>query len=122
VEEDLRATFPLPVQFQVDAVAVTGTAVANPGFDGESDTGMFDPAQSTLAVDDEIRILLTLTVEPGSLRGPFFNTVVASGRGPNDVVVSDNSVTSTVPDPDGDGIPDEADPTPVLFPSSLPPA
>jgi hypothetical protein len=116
VVEDLRQTFPLPVQFSVTSLLVNGTAVANAGFDGETDLNLLDPSQSTLAVDAEIGIALTIELNPQGERGPFFNTVTASGRDVLDTVVSDDSVAGANPDPDGDGIPDEATPTPITFP------
>jgi len=120
VVENLRDTFPLPVSFSVLGMVVNGTAVANPDFDGEGDINMLVSALSTLAVDDEIIIDLDLEVDPGAATGPYFNTVTASGRDTNGVVVADVSVSGTNPDPDGDGIPDENTPTPIQFPPRAP--
>lgn len=116
VTEDLRQTFPLPVEFSVTSLVVNGTAVANAGFDGEGDVNLLDASQSNLAVGGEIGITLTIDLSPQGERGPFFNTVTASGRDALDTVVSDDSVSGANPDPDGDGIPDEATPTPIRFP------
>ncbi len=120
VTEDLRDTFPLPVSFTVQAVDVTGSALANAGFDGESDINLLDASQSNLAVDGVIAIEMLLEVDPQGLFGPFLNTVTASGRDVNDVVVADESVSGADPDPDGDGTPDEGSPTPIVFPPRAP--
>lgn len=121
VDEDLRAAFPLPVAFAVQSVAVTGTAAANAGFDGEGDTGLLDPSQSTLAVGGEIGITLVLELQPAGERGPFYNTVLASGAGPDDTVVSDVSVSNDSPDPDSNGRPDEEEPAVVQIPRGIEP-
>ncbi len=83
--------------------------VSNAGYDGRTDTEILDPA-STLAVGAISQILLDLTVTPD---GIFTHevTVEADGAG---VLVSDASVAGSDPDPNGDGIPDEAGET-TLF-------
>lgn len=120
VTEDLRDTFPLPVGFSVMSVGVTGSALANAGFNGEADINLLDASQSSLAVDGVITIELLLEVDPQSRLGPFLNTVIASGRDVNDVVVADISVSGANPDPDGNSIPDEGSPTPITFPPRAP--
>lgn len=120
VEENLRQTFPLPVAFSVVSVAVQGTGAPNPGFNGISDTGLLDPAQSTLVPGDAMTIDLVLSVSPGVLAGPFLNQVIATGRDSINQSVADASTAGMNPDPDGDGIPNENEPTPIIF-NVLPP-
>jgi hypothetical protein len=117
VTENLRNTFPLPVDFSVVGITVSGTAAPNPGFDGRTDVNLLASSQSTLAVGGEIVIQLRLEVTTFGRTGPYFNTVVASGTGANSIVVSDVSVSGTNPDPNDDGTPDEQGPTPISFPA-----
>lgn len=120
VEENLRQTFPLPVAFSVLSVAVQGTGAPNPGFNGIGDTGLLDPAQSTLVPGATLVIDLVLSVSPGVQAGPFLNQVIATGRDSINQSVADASTSGMNPDPDGDGDPDENDPTPIIF-NVLPP-
>ncbi|MFA5684640.1 MAG: hypothetical protein WC995_08840 [Lysobacteraceae bacterium] len=120
VTENLRQTFPLPVGFNVVSVTADGTGAANPGFDGELDTDLLNAAASTLAPGDFFTIDLRITVSPGDRPGPYLNQVIASGNDSLGQTVADVSVSGVDPDPDGDGIPDEQSPTPIIF-NILPP-
>jgi len=123
VTEDLRQTFPLPVTFSVVSATVTsGTGVANAAFNGLSDINLLNAAQSTLAPGASITIDLQVSVSPRDMRGPFLNSVVATGRDSINQSVADVSTTGSNPDPNGDGDPDEDDPTPVIFNVLIPPA
>jgi uncharacterized repeat protein (TIGR01451 family) len=116
VTENLRQTFPLPVTFTVVSVQVSGTAVANPAFNGIGDTGLLLPAQSSLAPGAMIDIELRLQVSPQGQTGPFFNSVQATGTSPTSQLVTDTSTNGITPDPNQDGVPDEGTPTPLGFP------
>ena len=56
-----------------------------------------------------------MNVCPGSNPGPFFNTAVVNGTLPNGDVITDESTDGSDSDPNGDGIPDENDPTPITL-------
>jgi hypothetical protein len=121
VTENLRQTFPLPVTFSVVSVAVDGTGVANPAFNGISDVNLLLGPQSTLAPGASFMIDLRLSVSPGQMAGPFMNSVIASGSDSINQSVADVSVVGMNPDPDGNGDPDEDEPTPVIFNVLIPP-
>ena len=112
IVEDLRATFPAPATFVVNALSAN-TLTVNADFDGESDSNILAANQS-LAVAAKDTLLLSLTVTPGTNLGPYNNTVVASGQSPSGADVNDDSDNgaNTIGD-NGDGT--DNDPTPVTF-------
>lgn len=116
VDENLQQTFPAPVIFSVVSVVADGTGVANPGFNGVTDTGLLLPAMSSLAPGASIDIQLQLQVAPQGQSGPFQNQVEATGVTATEVVVTDISTNGLTPDPNLDGVPDEETPTLVSFP------
>jgi len=125
VTENLRQTFPLPVTFSVVSVAVNGTGTTNPNFNGISDINLLTAAQSTLVPGATFTIDLVLNVSPGDMRGPFLNSVIATGSDSINQSVADVSTVGMNPDPNGNGDPDEDEPTPVIFnvlvaPTSIP--
>lgn len=115
VTENLRQTFPLPVTFSVVSVTADGTGTANPSFNGISDTNLLTANQSTLVPGASFTIDLRISVSPGDMRGPFLNSVIATGSDSINQSVADVSVVGMQPDPNGDGDPDEDEPTPVTF-------
>jgi uncharacterized repeat protein (TIGR01451 family) len=112
IVEDLRATFPAPATFVVNALSAN-TLTVNADFDGETDTNIFATNQN-LAVSAKDTLLLQLTVTPGANLGPYNNTAVASGQSPSGADVNDSSDNgSNTAGDNGDGT--DNDPTPVTF-------
>ena len=112
IVEDLRATFPAPATFVVNALSAN-TLTVNADFDGETDTNIFATNQN-LAVSAKDTLLLQLTVTPGANLGPYNNTAVASAQSPSGADVNDSSDNgSNTAGDNGDGT--DNDPTPVTF-------
>ncbi len=116
VEDDLAAAFPAPVTFTIiSGAAATGSLEANPAFNGTTDKALLTPA-STLEAGATHTVSFTLNLKPNGATGPFFNTAIATGKGPDGTETKDTSTVGTNPDPDDNGNPGEPgeeEPTPV---------
>lgn len=110
--DDIDAALPAPVTWSIDSLTASGGLVPNAGFDGVGDIELLD-GTSALALGDVGFVTLVLTVDFNGQTGPYTNvaTVTAEDSGGNPT--SDDSHDGTDPDPNGDGIPDEGDPTPI---------
>ncbi|MFV0258276.1 MAG: beta strand repeat-containing protein [Acidimicrobiales bacterium] len=122
---DVQATEDITGSFPAGSVAtvavVTGSATANPAFDGTTRTDLLDPA-ATLAIGEEITLRIQVRFIPDGT-DVIGNTVTVTAT---DTVggtpVTDRSDEGTDPDSDGDGDPsgpDEGDRT-ELEPADLP--
>ncbi|MEO1084557.1 MAG: hypothetical protein AAFY88_09960, partial [Acidobacteriota bacterium] len=126
VVDDLSATFPAPAAVTaVGAVVVNnaggGALVANGGYNGVGDTNLLNAAMSTLPVGTTSTLSFTVTFDPNTLPGPFFNQATVSGDTPGGGTVTDPSDDGTDPDPNGNGNANEAgenDPTPIVVPQA----
>jgi gliding motility-associated-like protein/uncharacterized repeat protein (TIGR01451 family) len=116
VEDDLSAAFPAPVTFTIiSGVTGTGTLVANAGYNGTTDKALLT-SESNLDIGATHTIAFTLNLKPSGATGPFYNTAIATGKGPDGTETKDTSTVGTKPDPDDDGNPGEPgeeEPTPV---------
>ena len=118
--DDLTATFPLPATFNINSLLVfqqppSSILVANGSYNGSSNNNLLT-GTGTLATGETALLRLTLTVNPGLLGGPFFNSVSGFGTSPAYRYVVDNSQDGSNIDPDGDNNPtNNNDPTPVIF-------
>jgi len=92
----------------------SGDFIVNPDFDGVSDLGLL-VGTDILELQDKGEVLLTVTVAGCSTSGPFNNTASLNGTSPSGANVFDASENDSDPDPNGDGVPDEASPTPVTL-------
>jgi len=118
--DDLRRTFPLPAGVQVLGVTTAGSIAGNPAYDGLADTRLLLSAGSTLAVGAQAEVRLRLRLAPNGSTGPYRNVAVVSGQSPAGVVVQDDSQDGMNADPDGNGVPDEGSPTPIVLPAPAP--
>ena len=94
--------------------AIDGTLAANPGWDGTAASNILAAGQS-LDAGDTGTVQISFTVTPGADPGPYDNTATVVGTTPSGGTVTDDSTDGVDPDPDGDGVPVEDDPTPVSF-------
>lgn len=121
VIDDLTANFFAPVTIASVTTAVTsivsgtGVLTANGAYDGIGDTNLLVAASSTLAVGALGQIDFTVTFAPNGDPGPFANQAGASAQTSQAVPTVDLSVDGSNPDPDGDGNPDEGDPTAITI-------
>ncbi|MDY6782578.1 MAG: hypothetical protein SW833_08535 [Cyanobacteriota bacterium] len=97
----------------------------NPSFTGSgANTGLLDPASSSLVVDRVGTVTFTARVhpDPASLPGNLDNQVTASGTDPQGDTVTDRSVDGTNPDDNGNFDPrDDESSTSVSLTSGPPP-
>jgi hypothetical protein len=111
LSDPLAETFAAALPFEVVAGSLSSPTLAiNPGFDGERDDRLLAPGQ-TLAPGAtalvRFRARFTVTEETGAV----FNSAFArDGSGPQD-----QSTNGSDPDPNGDGVPDEREPTPIEY-------
>ncbi|MEE4280312.1 MAG: SdrD B-like domain-containing protein, partial [Pseudomonadales bacterium] len=111
IVDDLNLTFPADIAFEVVPGSLQSSDLnVNQSFDGDLDTrllgaGVALPAGSRAAISFELEFIPLLE------RGTFFNTArVITGGG-----LEDDSTSGDNPDPDGDGKPDEAEPTAISY-------
>ncbi len=90
-DDDLAASFPLPATFSVQtAPAATGTLVANPGYDGASDTALLLPASSLPLAATET-VTFTVRFVPDDQPACASNVASASARSPSGTTVTDTA-------------------------------
>jgi uncharacterized repeat protein (TIGR01451 family) len=98
----------------VGFAAIDGTLAANSGWDGTTGSNVLAPGQS-LDAGESGTVQISFTVTPGVDPGPYDNTSTVVGTTPSGGTVADDSTDGVDPDPDDDGVPVEATPTPVSF-------
>ena len=109
IVDSLAQTFADAESFQVLSLASSKLTI-NPSFDGDQQTLLLH-GSDRLAAGDTASVSLTVRFQPGTTASPFLNQAFASARRG----VSDDSTNGANPDPDGDGSPEEFDPTPIPF-------
>ncbi len=93
--------------------ATSGSLDANLAWDGTGATNILSPGQS-LDPGESGTVMVSATVTPAGDLGPHFNQAMVAGSDGSETV-TDTSTNGFDPDPNGDGVPSEADPTPVSF-------
>ncbi len=93
--------------------ASDGSLVADPAWDGSATANVIAPGQS-LAPGEVGTVSIAFTVTPGDVTSRT-NTASTEGVDPFDRPVDDDSTDGTDPDPNGDGNPNEDEPTVVPF-------
>ncbi len=96
--------------------ATDGSLVADPAWDGSATANVIAPGQS-LVPGEVGTVSIAFTVTPGDVTSRT-NTASTEGVDPFDRPVDDDSTDGTDPDPNGDGNPDEDEPTVVPFDES----
>ncbi|RYD94667.1 MAG: DUF11 domain-containing protein, partial [Sphingobacteriales bacterium] len=111
INDNLVQTFPSPIAIKVTEISTTGTLAISSFFNGISNTNLL-AATSTLLPATTGIIDFTVNIKPNGNFGTFLNKAfaTASSTGGN---TSDESVSGTNPDPDGNANPDEQEATPV---------
>ncbi|MEM7610965.1 MAG: OmpA family protein [Pseudomonadota bacterium] len=114
--EPLQTVFASADAFSVDALSSADFVVNLPGFDGTPGSDNLLAAGNSLAVGEQGAVSLTVTVTPGTVLGPYSNSVTASGTSPANDVVTDVSDDGSDPDGDNDSDPNnDSDPTVTTF-------
>ncbi|WP_207505402.1 Ig-like domain-containing protein [Telluribacter humicola] len=110
LKDTLSKAFPQPVEFQVMGsaeVSAGSSLVVNPAFNGKDIADLL-LTNSTLAAGAAEAVTLYVRVKPNGSNGPFYSSVVASGKS-GTKVVQDISNNGFNPAPEG------SMPTPVRF-------
>gem|GEM_PF-745728 len=114
VRDSFFVTFPGPCQVVVQTIT-SGHFSVNDGFNGNTDFNLLI-GSNDLEVGEKGAILVKLLVENcGTNVGPFFNNAYVDAVSPIGDNITDASTPGSNPDPNGNGIPDEAGPTIVAF-------
>ncbi len=113
--DDLVAVFgATPANWTFTSIATTGgpgTFAANAAYDGSATTELINPG-SSLGPGEVGQIQVTISV---TTPGTYVNQVTVTGDSPQGTTVMDLSTDGTDPDPNGDGVPDEEEPSVVAF-------
>ena len=109
LEDSLAQTFADALSFSVVSLRSAQFAVAA-DFDGAGQPRLLS-GDDRLAPGASGRIDMRVRFDAGDAPSPFFNSAIGSDRQGN----ADTSTDGADPDPDGDGLPDEAHPTPITF-------
>ncbi len=128
IADDLDSVFGAG-NYTVDSISLTmpptdpsSSINVETGFDGSGVSNLLDvTATNTLAVGDEATVTIEVTVinvidpdGPGPAEvGEYENTAIVMSTDGNGNEYMDDSTDGTDPDPDGDGGPEENDPTPI---------
>ncbi|MBD2123303.1 hypothetical protein [Trichocoleus sp. FACHB-262] len=112
--ENLTTTFGPPTTFTIAAAPTSSTLAVNPAFNGNSDSNLL-AGTTALAVGQTATVTFSVQVTANGQLGPFNNTVLGTGTGPGGTPAQDESTNGANPDPNGDGIPEERQPTVVSF-------
>ena len=117
VRDDLAATFADAAAFDVlGPPRASNGLVVNPAFDGVAEIDLLGAAGNSLAVGERATISVDVAFTPAVLEQRFLNTALATGRSPAGSRVEDISTDGADPDPNGDGVADESEPTPIVTP------
>ncbi len=111
--EDLENVFS-GTSFSVSGLSASLPLQVNPEFDGQSDKQLLANTGITLAPQASGIISFKVAVDPETNFGPYRNTVVVSGDGPDGTTATDLSDSSPDIDPNNNGTADEVnenDPT-----------
>ncbi|MCP5028597.1 MAG: DUF11 domain-containing protein, partial [Actinomycetia bacterium] len=92
---------------------IDGSLTANPTWDGTAASPILAPGQQLL-VGESGTVSIIFTVTPGATTAGT-NQAVGTGIAPDGSPVTDLSTSGLDTDPDGNGVPDEGDPTPIDF-------
>ncbi|WP_247231669.1 SdrD B-like domain-containing protein [Telluribacter sp. SYSU D00476] len=110
LNDSLTKAFPQPVEFHVMGSAEVGagsTLVVNPAFNGKDQADLLQTSSTLPAGATEV-VTLYVRVKPNGSFGPFYNSVVGSGKS-GTTLVQDISNNGFIPLPEG------SMPTPVRF-------
>ena len=117
VVDTLIATFGAPCSIAILSLT-SDDFIVNSSFNGITDFKLLN-GWETLEVGNKGAILLKINVasceDNPIYPGPFNNSAFASGVAPSGETIVDESQNGSDPDPNGDGNPDEATPTPINF-------
>ncbi|RYE14212.1 MAG: DUF11 domain-containing protein, partial [Sphingobacteriales bacterium] len=108
VIDNLRATFPVPMDVTIKSIFASGTLKANQAYNGTGTNEML-AAGSTLPVGKSETIKLVVTVMQNGQYGAFLNTATAKGTGDQvGGTTTDVSTNGLNPDPNNNNVPSDA--------------
>lgn len=120
--QNLLRSIGSPASFSlVTGVTTTGTLLANPGFNGTTDTSLL-AAGSILGYQQSGTVQFTLNIVPNQLSAVYRLQAIASGYSEDlKTTVTDLSTDGVTPDPDGNNIPSEKIITEIIINTPVPP-
>jgi large repetitive protein len=115
VQDNLATVFAQALQFNVVSLSSTDLAV-NPAYDGANNTNLLAPGNNlAVGAAGSLQLVIEVSLQAAFL-GPFQNSALATGTGPDGTVATDTSQDGPAVDPDGNGDPADNDvPTPIAF-------
>ena len=124
IVDDLSETFAAAAAIEVvglpELVSAPGASLAiNNAFNGITDTQLLAP-NGRLEVGQQATLRVNVNFTPTSAEQQFFNSAIATGLSPLGTPTQDTSTDGLEVDPDGDGAPEEEEPTPVQPPGQPP--
>lgn len=115
VEDNLNTTFNGEISYTVNNVSSPDFTVNFPGYNGSSNINLLS-GNDSLNVTGSGKIYISLTVVPGSYKGPYWNSALGRAFSPRGILFTDFSQNGLDPDPDQDGDPtNNNEPTPLIF-------
>ncbi len=126
-QDDLAAVFGVTgTDWAFDSIDSSPESFANPGFNGSSDIELVDQSMGGQSLAPApgpghgatVTVTLTLLTHDGAPDPLFCNQIVMTGR-LGGVTLGDVSTNGPFPDPNGDGFPDEREPSCFEVPVEL---
>ena len=115
VNDEIANVFVTPQTYRVEGIRTTGSLRQNPQYNGSSNTGLL-AADSKLAIGANDTLQLTLVITPNKQFGTYNNSATLTAIADvSDTTLTDISTNGLNPDPDGNGVPDESELTPVTL-------
>ena len=120
VTDDISRVFTPPATFTIAGdITATGDLLPANSFNGSNNISLLAPG-SKLAAGANDTITLAVRITPNKQSGTFNNSASLTAVSLNGVDIRDESTNGLEPDPDGNGMPDESEVTPVtLMPTRL---
>ncbi|MFK7915892.1 MAG: OmpA family protein, partial [Pseudomonadales bacterium] len=114
VRDSLATTFAAASSWRLlQAPTATGNLPLNPGFNGDTDDALLVADSAVLQVGQSEQIELQVAFTPSESGQVFENIAVANGVSPLGTPTEDRSTDGLNPDPNGNGDPEEENPTVV---------
>lgn len=115
LEDNLRSTFPAPIELSINSLSATGDLIADNSFDGVNNKNMLKNL-SGLKFGSSATIKLSINIKTAGATGPWNNSAVIKAISPSGVNIDDISQDGLKPDPDNDGNPNNNSiPTPIIL-------
>jgi gliding motility-associated-like protein len=121
VIQNLGSVFSSPAEFSITSITATNGLTANANYNCVYNLELLDSARSIMNIDNEGLITIVVRVKPNLPVSEFFvQAVVFAKMAIGDTIVTDISHVGNNPDPNGDRIPAESEPTKITITLFIP--